>query len=262
MTKPFFDRLRNYLEAVGRVLAGQASVASVFANPTDIGTSRERVYAEVLRQHVPSSCNVFLGGFLFGADGSESRQLDIMVTVDRALQFNFQNSDGGGRAFASVDGCIGVVSVKSYLSTSELHDALANIASIPEALPLGGRVNPSYRFDDYDDWPFKVVYASEGMSSSTALSAVYEFYAAHPEIPNGRRPHVIHVAGSYVIFRARADYQLAHGILPRGGFATVTDNADVNALMLVFKSLQINAQNASQVVFNYHHLMERLVGSE
>jgi hypothetical protein len=35
----------------------------------------------------PSKCKVVSGGFLFGLDGAESGQLDIIVTNDTALQF-------------------------------------------------------------------------------------------------------------------------------------------------------------------------------
>ena len=42
MAGPFFDRLKKYFTKVGEVLKGQAGVASIFPNATDIGTSRER----------------------------------------------------------------------------------------------------------------------------------------------------------------------------------------------------------------------------
>lgn len=258
MTKPFFARLTGYLDSIGKVLAGQAAVASVFPNAPDVGSARERVYAEVLRQHVPTSCNVFLGGFLFGADGSESRQLDIIVTTDKVLQFNFHNSDGSGKSFASVDGCIGAVSVKSHLGSAELRDALDNLASIPEQQAIEGRQNPYYKFEGYDDWPYKIVYATSGVASTTALAAIDAFYAERPEIPETRKPHIIHVAGSYVICRARVSFRRNEGVQPRGSFGVVSHKADIQALMLAFKNLQQNAQNASQIIFTYGHILENI----
>ena len=74
---------------------------------------RERIYAEFLRQHAPSKCNVFLGGFLFDDDGSESSQLDVIVTTDTAPRFDFHNPDGGGKSFSPVEGTLGVASIKS-----------------------------------------------------------------------------------------------------------------------------------------------------
>ena len=73
MAKPFYNRLKNYFEKVGEVLRGEAEVSSIFPNTSDIGVSRELIYAEFLKQHVPSKCNIFLGGFLFGKDGTESK---------------------------------------------------------------------------------------------------------------------------------------------------------------------------------------------
>ena len=91
MTTPFYNRLYEYFEQVGKVLRGQADVASVFPNTSDIGMSRESVYAKFLIQHAPSKCNVFLGGFLFGDNGEESKQLDVIITNDTAPRYNFYN---------------------------------------------------------------------------------------------------------------------------------------------------------------------------
>lgn len=68
MPQTFFVRLRKYYESVGKVLRGQAECASIFPNATDIGVTRENVYAQFLKSHAPSKCNVLLGGFLFDED--------------------------------------------------------------------------------------------------------------------------------------------------------------------------------------------------
>jgi len=91
MTQTFFDRLRAYYTKVAEVLRGEADATSIFPNPTDIGTSRESIYKEFLKQHLPSKCNVFLGGYLFDDDGAESKQLDIIITTDTTPCFNFAN---------------------------------------------------------------------------------------------------------------------------------------------------------------------------
>jgi hypothetical protein len=202
MTKPFFVRLRNYYANVGKVLRGEADAASIFPNTTDIGMSREKIYAEVLRQHIPSSCNVMFGGFLFGQNGDESAQLDIIITSDSTLQFNFHNKEGIGKSFACVDGCVGTVSVKSTLTSPELVDALQNIASIPDKQPLTNkRHSPSAIIKDYDDLLHKVVYASAGIELPTLLETLTGFYKKRPDIPIHRRPNLIHVSGKYAIIR-------------------------------------------------------------
>jgi len=115
MAGTFFHRLRSYYLEVASVLRGEAKAASVFPNATDVGMARERIYAEFLRQHAPSKCNVFFGGFLFGEDGSESGQLDVLVATDTTPRFNLNNEDGAGKSFSPVDGTLGVASIKSTL---------------------------------------------------------------------------------------------------------------------------------------------------
>src|SRR5712691_169128 len=132
MAKPFFERLKDYYEKVGSVLRGEADSVSVFPNSTDIGISRERIYAEFLRLHLPPACNIMYGGFLFGLDGSESKQIDVIITSHICPQFNLHNKSGDGKSFACIDGTLAVASLKSNLDTTELHDTLFNLASLPE----------------------------------------------------------------------------------------------------------------------------------
>jgi hypothetical protein len=46
MSAEFFDRLKQYFESVGSVLRGEAAAASIFPNSTDLGQSRELIYAD------------------------------------------------------------------------------------------------------------------------------------------------------------------------------------------------------------------------
>ena len=161
MSKPFFERLKDYYADVGTALRAEASSAAIFPNTTDVGGSREGVYARFLRQHLPSSCNVMFGGFLFGQDGSESGQLDVIVTGGTALRYDLHNQDGSGKTFACVDGSVAVVSLKSTLDSAQLRDALDNLASIPAKVPLGGQIPQFVRHPDYPDWPLKIIYAPQ-----------------------------------------------------------------------------------------------------
>jgi hypothetical protein len=95
MAQNFFKELREYYLKVAEVLRGEAEAASVFPNSSDIGVSRESVYLDILRLHAPSKCNVFLGGFLFDENGSQSRQLDVIITTDTAPRFNLHNPTEG-----------------------------------------------------------------------------------------------------------------------------------------------------------------------
>ena len=260
MTQPFFARLKNYYSSVGQVLRGEAATASIFPNATDIGMSRERVYAEVLRSHIPASCNVFFGGFLFDQAGNESRQIDILVTDESALQFNFQNRAGGGKAFACIDGCLAVVSVKSTLDSAQLVDSLHNLASLPDKQPLAGRVLPNIEFSGYDDWPFKIVYASNGISVASARAALTAYYEAHPDIPVAKRPNLIHVAGQYVIVRVGEEgSRTPDGIaIAAGTFVVMRASDDVYGLLHAALQIQRIATASKHILYDYGTLLSNI----
>lgn len=259
--KPFFDRLKKYYTDVGRVLKGEADAASIFPNSTDIGTSRESVYASVLKQHLPSSCNVSLGGFLFDQQGRESRQIDILVTNGTSIRFEFHNRDGGGKSFACIDGAVAVVSVKSTLDSAQLRDSLENLASLPEKDPLtDDRKSPLISISNYDDWPYKIVYASAGISLDSLLTTLHGFYAENPDIPMHKRPNLIHVAGQYVIVRAGAggaETRDGTRITPNSfhGFA---DTTDVFALIHAITDVQDIVVASSHIKYTYGGMLNHI----
>src|SRR3972149_2841477 len=266
MAGQFFQRLRAYYLEVAAVLRGEAKAASIFPNTTDIGMSRERVYAEFLRQHAPSKCNVFFGGFLFGEDGSESAQLDVLVTTDTTPRFNFHNKDGQGKSFSPVEGTLAVASIKSTLNKNELENALAGIASIPPTIPLGDRISFIFSIKNYDDWPYKIIYASDGISADALLGHLNSYYLSNPNIPLGRRPNVIHVSGKYVIFRATAGMILWNAVeqkneeLEIGTFRHVTRDPDLQGILRVLDELQLYATASTNIHYSYGEIMNRVNG--
>lgn len=264
MAQNFFDRLRTYYTKVAEVLRGEADAASVFANTTDIGMSRESAYAEFLKQHAPSKCNVFFGGFIFDDDGAESKQLDIIITTDTAPCFNFHNKDGSGKSFSPVEGTLGVVSVKSTLNRAELFDALGGIASIPPTRSLDGRINVLLKIKNYDDWPVKIVYASKGIVPETLLAHLNEYYATNPAIPVNRRPNFIHVAGSCLIVRAQEGMSLhdrgtgTAESLAVGIYHLVTTESDIQAIVWTLNQLQQNATVSTHILYSYDSLINKV----
>lgn len=260
----FHARLRAYYLKVAEVLRGEADSASVFPNSSDIGFARERIYGNFLRQHAPSKCNVFLGGYLFHMDGTESRQLDVIVTTDTAPRYDFHNSDGGGKSFSPVEGTLGVVSIKSKLDKDNLHDALLGIASIPPTEPLGDRIPKMLIINNYDHWPYKIVYATNGLRAETILGHLNDFYTGNPDISLGRRPDVIHVAGKYAIFRGREGMVvrnlLTHQIKPAeyGKYIFTSDNPDLQAIGWVLNDLQQRAVASTHILFNYEQLINNI----
>ena len=261
MPKPFFTRLQKYFADVGQVLQGQAGVASIFPNSSDVGMSREQVYAEVLKQHLPANCAVAYGGFLFDTSGSESRQIDVIVINDKSVRFNFFNQNGSGKTFAYIDGCVAVASIKSHLSSEQLREALENIASIPDKQPREGKINPFFHIsdDDYNDWPFKIIYANSGVSMETCYTTLTSFYNQNPDIPIHKRPNIIHVAGQYYLFRSLNEHTVVSGeVLLAGEFMGRSDLTDVFSLLFAVLSIQKIAAKSNQISYSYDSLLNAL----
>lgn len=266
MAKNFFERLRLYYVKVAEVLRGEADAASIFPNTTDIGVSRELIYAEFLKQHAPSKCNVFLGGFLFDEDGAESKQLDILITTDTTPRFNFHNKDGAGKSFSPVEGTLGVVSVKSTLNQAELFDALGGIASIPPTRSLEGRISFTVQIPNYSDWPVKIIYASKGISPETLMAHLTDYYVNNPQIPIARRPNFIHVAGSCLIIRMQErmtvyNKETGGTTTPTiGSYHLFTNDSDLQAIVLTLNSFQEVATASGHINFSYGSLMSKVFG--
>ncbi len=194
MPQLFTDRFVAYFQTVANVLKGSADASSVFPNPTDIGTNREKIYGSFLAQHLPTFCNVTYGGFLFNVNGAESKQIDIIITSAFAPQYRFFDQDGSGKSFAYVDGSLGVAEVKSFLDKTELVRALEGFASIPQHLPMtNDRVYPQVNGADFENWPLKILFACDGSTLETNWGHLNDFYSGHPDIPLNRRPDIIHV---------------------------------------------------------------------
>lgn len=261
MTPPFFERLKKYYASIGSVLRGEADASAIFPNAGDIGTSRERIYAEILRSHLPSSCNVLFGGFLFGQDGTESKQIDILVTEESSMQYNFLTKGDQGKSFACVDGCIAVVSVKSNLDSTRLIDSLLNISSIPDKQPLtAGRLPPLLKVKDFDDWPYKIVYASEGTDLDTTLNVLTSFYEKRPEIPVNKRPNLIHVIGKYSITRTREEGGKTRNgtILEPNKFHAMPDPEGVFGLMWAISQIQAIASASKIIFYSYGKMIDNI----
>ena len=222
---------------------------------------REKIYRDVLRLHLPSSCNIIQGGFLFGQDGTESRQIDLLVTEGTAMQYNFLSKGESGKAFACVDGCLAIVSVKSTLTSTELEDSLLCFSSIPEKEPLTeGRVPYMMKIKDYEDWPYKIIYASDGVSSKTVLDFLAHFYAEHAEIPINKRPNLIHVIGKYAITRVPKEGQKTRSgdTLEPNSFHLNPDPKGVVGLLIAVSAVQDNVTAAKIIYYSYWEILNKI----
>lgn len=255
--KPFYERLRNYFEAVAAVLRGEAEAASVFPNPTDVGEQRERVYLDFLRTHLPRSAHVLQGGFLFDLQGNESKQIDVIAVNNYNLRFDFLGRGQSPKAFACVEGSIAAASLKSNLTGEEFEEAFLNLASIPPMGSLEGRISIFLRLDHYDNWPFKIIYAARGVAAETIFERYQSIIAKHPEIPPSRWPDLVHVAGSYAIIKSPNPLSDQNGIeypsntpqLIRGQYA------DIQGMLWAVLEVQKFAMASSRITFNYDELL-------
>lgn len=254
MPRPFFERLHDYYAEVAASLAVKASAAAIYPNSTDIGQAREQIYRQFLQSHLPTACNVLLGGFVFNQQGQESRQIDIIVTVDACPQFNLCNHDGHGKSFTCIDGTLAVVCVKSTLEAKELRESLENVASLPQHKTNYASVSMGYVAPDYCDWPYKVVFAGRGMSAESVKEVMTAFYSDQTDIPTNRRPDIIHVAGQYCIRRAPLDLHYEGHLIKAGTYFTTSVESDKAALVLVVHTIQQRLAMSRFISFDYFEL--------
>lgn len=269
MPQDFFSRLVKYFQRVSEALRGEADALMVFPNPADIGSSREGIYAAFLRQHVPSKCNVLFGGFLFQVDGTESGQLDVIITTDTTPRFEFVNRTGHGKSFSALEGALAVATIKSSFEKQDIYDSLNNIASIPPMQPLGNRFPHNLKAlnqDDYADWPYKIVFAYRGgISAERIHQHILHFYEQRPDIPIGRKPNIIHVAGTCMVFRMAKGYLSSNKYTnvtketQLGDFELITTEPDLQAIPIVLQNIQKNALLSTHMMFNHDYMLDRVI---
>ncbi len=245
---------------VGVVLRGEADSASIFPNTTDIGISRERIYAEFLKSHLPSGCKVLFGGFVFNLEGNMSNQIDLIIIGDSNPQFNFHNQEGYGKSFACIEGTLAVVSIKSDLTSSELNDALENIASLPDKEPLGSKANPFMNIPDYEDWPYKVIYSPKGMTMENLIGKIDDFCKANPNLSVTKMPNLIHVGGRGCVIRTNPMGAKTRGEddIPPNTFYGQYDTTDVYGLSQAVIRIQEHALAAKHILFSYGQMIDKI----
>ena len=236
-------------------MAADANLSDVLPNPSDKGSERERVYKDFLKMHLPDSCNTILGGYLFDLDGTESKQLDLIVTNSTSIRFGEMSKE-----FACVEGSLAVVEVKSNLDTEKLFQALEGIASVPPTVPLERRRSPIITIPNYNDWPYKIIYAHKGNKLETIYQSLNEFYLQYPTIPFTRRPNLIHVNGKGHIVRVGPEGRfLRNGEkVPANTFWQMLDSTNVYAFMEVIKEIQSRSQASLHILYDYSSMIDRI----
>lgn len=203
------NHISQYFNAISEHIAASYKLASISSHKPDIGANRELVVREFLQKHIPKRLTASLGGQVIGLDGSESRQIDILVSSDISIRFE-QND----KTFVTAESLASAISVKSRLDKPSLEDCLQNLASIPQ---IDGKVlsflnldvNAFARFTLMH--PSLYVFAYEGMAVNTCLEHVTEYYATHPDIPKNRYASGIIVNGKYLVRYCKAPASMANG---------------------------------------------------
>ncbi len=260
-----FDRLRAHYEAISEELASAARQASILDHPTGIGTEREEVYRGFLERHVPKTCDVFLGGYVFNLEGNQSKQIDVIVTSGNAPRFRLS---AGNHYIAPVEGTIAIAEIKSRLDKESLQDALEKCASIPTMPNSEKIVSPNLKMskDKWQDAPYKIVFAYDGISAEMILSHVTDFYSKNRGIPDTRQPNVIHVLGKYVIIRMTLGMAVINpdgkpdAIQPQAGeYKMFIASPDVLAMGWMLPALQQEAFVSNHLFFKYDELHNKIM---
>ena len=150
-----------------------------------------------------------------------------------------------------------MASIKSTLNSAELIDSLKNIASLPSKNELGNRAMPFINIPSYEDWPFKIIYASDGISMETILRTLSQFYHDNPQISVYNRPNIIHVAGKYNVVKTGQDGGKTRDgkLIPKHSFFANPDQTDVFALAYVVQRIQQHTVAARNILFNYDSIL-------
>ncbi|MCY3960615.1 MAG: hypothetical protein OXG34_02960 [bacterium] len=265
MTTDAFDDLKKHFKAMAIELKSKGEQASVFAHTSDTGTEREEAYRTFLERHLPKTCDVFLGGYLFDMNGAKSSQMDVIVTDGHTPRFVMPD---GSKHIAPLEGSVGVAEIKSKLDKDSLLRTLEGCASIPGMPDKSGLANPMLKLHDegWLDTPYKVIFAYDGVAADTLLDHLNSFYLEHSDITLDRRPNVIHVLGKYMIIRVVSgiSFQTIDGApsddsLSIGQFEALTVQPDVSAMLWIINALHKKASTASHLLYKFDAWHENIV---
>ena len=260
-----FRHLAEHYASVARELSSKARQAHLLANATAMGTEREEVYREFLERHLPRTCDVFLGGYIFDRTGHSSNQIDIIATSGIAPRFRMSS---GNRYIAPLEGTIAVAEIKSRLSKETLQQALAGCASIPTMPKQDSIVAPYLRVNDseWQDLPYKIVFAYDGIAADTACAHIAEYYKDNSDIPTYRRPNVIHVLEKYMIMRITPDVTVVSvdgSSVPDqpeiGQFHPFLVGSDISAMVWTLAALQERAFLSAHLRYKFDEWHDNII---
>ena len=265
MNDDVFGDLAAHYAAVAQELSSQAQQAGLLRNPTATGTEREDVYRAFLERHLPRSCDVFLGGYIFDKSGNSSSQMDVIATGGNVPRFRMSS---GERHIAPLEGTVAVAEVKSHLTKETLREALDGCASIPPMPKPEGIVPPYLRVPEarWNDAPYKTIFAYDGLSSDTICAHIAEYYEQNTHIPLFRRPNIIHVLNKYLIMRVTGSVKIAdvrgsvEAEQPEQGTFYPFDMApDVSAMAWTLTEVQYNVFSCAHLLYKFGEWHDNII---
>ena len=265
MSTNAFSKMAEYFDSLVQEITSEARQAGMLQNPTAVGTGREEIFRRLLERHLPDTCEVFRGGYVFNIQGETSKQIDVIVTSGSTPRFEILPNL---QAIAPLEGTICVGEVKTQLNGGSLTDALNNFASLPLITDPSKALSPyitNIGQEFWWDWPYKVIFAYDAISKETLLQHLLQFYKEHPEIPQECRPSLIHVLGKYIVvrwlspMRTRDVVEPASSDTPVGEYRVFDTASDLSAMALMFSSLQKSAFLAYHMIWPYEQWIDRLM---
>lgn len=190
-------RFVDYFTFIADKIEIDSRISGLASHRTDKGTNRERLVEIFLSKHLPRRLKPFLGGTVFGVSGAESKQIDVLVSSDLAV--NFEEED---KMFIAVENVAAAITVKSYLDKDAIYDSLANLASVPqiEQRVLSFKFLQPNPFSEFiAAHPSLFVFAYDGVSMEVCTEHMKKFIEEHPDIPNNRYPLAVIVNKRYMI---------------------------------------------------------------
>lgn len=265
MSTDIFSDLKSYYIQVAQNLIAEAKQAALLVNPTGVGTEREEVYREFLERHLPKTCDVFLGGYVFDVKGNASKQIDVIVTSINTPAFQLPNQS---RSIAPLEGTIAVAEIKSKLDKANLCSALENFAAIPRMPDSKGIVSPQIRVPQqrWTDIPYKIILAYDAIEKERLYEHIWEFYEVNGHVPLERRPNIIHVLGRYMVVRITPDMRILESDgtpttepIKVGQYSWFYPNSDILAIAWTLNAIQGNAFIMNHSMVKYDEWIDGIV---
>lgn len=196
-----FNELIDSFQAQSEALSNEAKSKLVLSNKGDIGGERENILADFLKKHLPSRCGLVKGGYIFDSEGLQSKQIDLIVTNDLALQFKQSVNPGLQKSLATVEGCYAALSIKSILDMDGLTDSIENLQSIPLE---NKKIKPNPQVKDIQEFvkamPLTIVFAYTGVTLDTFKDYVLSYKSSNASLE--KFPDMIIVNNSYFGWKA------------------------------------------------------------